>query len=615
MPRLKKIFSCLFLFFIVSLLAAPAKKISMLPQVCIFKGKNGTGTGFFLKVDKQNFIVTNNHVLLELDDVEIVDINGGKIPFFKAFVSPDRDLAYIPLQSFKGSSDVFQVHPAPTKIVPEQKVEALGNSLGQNVVVSAKGKFLGVGPGYIEVSTPFVPGNSGGPVILSGTNQVIGVATFLQVLDEPQVTTIGSRFEVKNFKPAIRRFATRIDDVHYSSFEKMTLSQIREDHKEFSKIQKLEKDILSILQEPITSDSVEKLQNYRYSIRNYISKRKWHSSFLKKTYEKKYQFIYDFLKKIFPGTEYEFSISPAERQKKLKEIWMKHLSSIQIKKDSGNFQMCGICRGHGNIALVEKKILDYKNDAVKTTCYLCAGKKKFQIRPARQYVLFTKSAIQELTSVIEKENRQICGYYLGSSSTASLFKEKFYKRRRWKVQHDGCFRVFSYPGNAHFRDAAETRFWFFGSKLMRVDLYFPIFDDKSALETEINFYRKYYPGDKNAIVHYLRSGKIVQHPQICSERFHKIRDLFFNLYNNPKKKGEMTPLKSPDGSRFPVSTLITNHEFQDPCGIYMAHRTLGRCICNYGHSETKKFLCLSLRHADFDLVKDLMQKRHSSVQF
>lgn len=609
---LKRIFLC---FLLAGMFSISAANLSMIPHVCILKGKNGSGTGFFLDVEGQLCIVTNNHVLLEIENVEITDINGKKIPYTYAYASPDRDLAFLPLKNKLSPGEVFSVHPNPGKIVPGYKVEALGNSLGQNVVVSAKGKFLGVGPDFIEVSAPFVPGNSGGPVILSGTNLVIGVATYLHILQQPQVTTIGSRFEVEPLKPAIRRFATRIDDVNYLSFEKLTLQQMRDDYKEFSKIQKLEEEILALLQSRITPDTEKRIKDFRYTIRRYVSQRKWNSSYLKKEYQKKHQFLEELLKKIFPGDEFQFSISSEDRKNKLIKIWQRHFSHIKFKKISAGFQLCGKCRGQGSTMTLQKNKKNLSALASET-CVVCNGKKKIPVYPPRQHALFSKKAIVELTSVIEQENRKISGYYLGSSATEALFKDKFYKRRRWDILYEGVFRIFRYPGNPHFSDAAETRFWFFGSKLMRVDLYFIISDEKSGIETEINFYNKYYSGDKKIAMQRLLHGNKVSHPHLSSERFHKSRDFFFCLYDKLKKEGSDSAAGGMAAkNHFSFSRYITDNDFQDPFGIYMNHRPFYECVCNYAKFDVKQYLCLSLYHTDYRMVRDLMQTRHSSITF
>ena len=87
--------SCFALYFCN---AAPPS--SLLQNVCIIKGENGSGSGFFLPFRNQWYVVTNNHVLLELKNPMILDVDGKKIDFDGAYLSPDRDLAYIPFKNY-----------------------------------------------------------------------------------------------------------------------------------------------------------------------------------------------------------------------------------------------------------------------------------------------------------------------------------------------------------------------------------------------------------------------------------------------------------------------------------------------------------------------------------
>ena len=630
MGNFKSFFIFILFLFSVVVLADP---VSMLPAVCILKGKNGAGTGFFAEIKGQLCIITNNHVLLELENVEIIDVNGKKISYDHALISPDRDLAYIPIRNYVVPGSLFQIHPAPEMTVPGTKVEALGNSLGGNVLVSAKGKFLGAGPGLIEVDAPFVPGNSGGPVILHKTDQVIGVATHAEIITNPEVTLIGSRYEVKLSKPAIRRFATRIDDIDLAKLERITVEQIRADYVEFSKITKIYQEIETILKSTIDPAALEKLSNLRFTFSKYRTTRKWYSTYLGKEYEKKYKLLDDFLKKIFPGDEYNFSIPQAERQEKLKKIWNRHRSDIRIKTKPVGFLSCPLCKGIGGQTQFMENAKSGKVEKFqisKTNCPLCNGQKKFPTRPAVQYAVFSKAAIGELTSVIEPEKREICGLRLGSDCVQSIARDKKYKKNNWRIVHDGCFRILRYPGNPTFPQAAETRFYFFGKKLMRVELYFPITNEKNAVSTEINFYKKYLPGGNvSDISTLLRYHQKIKHPLISNGRVHLTADVFSFFYNkmkNQRKMQAVSPQKQIFASRVPEKSVVNDYsyfpefiseeDFWDQCGTFMRHRTFGRgCICGKNGVEVKTYLQLTVSHPDYDFVKSLLKDSSAVIQF
>jgi hypothetical protein len=88
------------------------------------------------------------------------------------------------------------------------EVAVLGNADGQGVINTIVGKIVGIGPNLVEVDAPFVPGNSGSPIIHLKTGKVIGVATYY-VTNEYDLTT-----EKKLIRPVIRRFGYRLDGVN-----------------------------------------------------------------------------------------------------------------------------------------------------------------------------------------------------------------------------------------------------------------------------------------------------------------------------------------------------------------------------------------------------------------
>ena len=133
-------------------------------SVCIISGKNGDGSGFFTEIEGQNMVVTNNHVILEIKEAKITDVNGNEYKYDTIYSSPAVDLAIIPIdRNNLDERPNLQLHPSPDRINGNEEVIAYGNSLGAQVIVSQEGHFLGIGPDKIEVDAPFVKGNSGGP--------------------------------------------------------------------------------------------------------------------------------------------------------------------------------------------------------------------------------------------------------------------------------------------------------------------------------------------------------------------------------------------------------------------------------------------------------------------
>jgi serine protease Do len=143
-----------------------------------FKQK-GLGTGFI--IDKDGFIVTNNHVVQDADQITVVLNDEREFDAEIVGRDPHTDLALIKIDADKdlptarmGSSEKLQVG---------EWVAAIGSPFGleQTVtagIVSAKGRVIGSGPydDFIQTDASINPGNSGGPLI-NMNGEVVGINT------------------------------------------------------------------------------------------------------------------------------------------------------------------------------------------------------------------------------------------------------------------------------------------------------------------------------------------------------------------------------------------------------------------------------------------------------
>ena len=132
-------------------------------------------------VDPKGYVVTNNHVVAQADQILVRLKTGEELP--AKIVGRDKktdlalikveakdDLPYLPL----GDSDKMRVG---------DWVVAVGNPFGLEHtvtagIISAKGRFIGAGPydNFIQTDASINPGNSGGPLInLDG--EVVGINT------------------------------------------------------------------------------------------------------------------------------------------------------------------------------------------------------------------------------------------------------------------------------------------------------------------------------------------------------------------------------------------------------------------------------------------------------
>jgi serine protease Do len=156
---------------------------------------NSLGSGFI--VDTSGIVVTNNHVIADADEINVIMNDGTKIKAELVGVDKKTDIAVLKFKPVKpliavkfGDSDKLRLG---------EWVVAIGNpfSLGGTVtagIVSARNRDINSGPydSYIQTDAAINRGNSGGPLFnLDG--EVIGVNT---LIISPSGGSIGIGFAV-----------------------------------------------------------------------------------------------------------------------------------------------------------------------------------------------------------------------------------------------------------------------------------------------------------------------------------------------------------------------------------------------------------------------------------
>ncbi|MBF0481428.1 MAG: trypsin-like peptidase domain-containing protein, partial [Desulfovibrionaceae bacterium] len=140
--------------------------------------QRASGSGFLISAD--GFIVTNNHVVDEADEVKVT-LSGDDKPLTAKVVGRDAeaDLALIKIDGKTGLHFLEFADSDAAKV--GQWVLAIGNPFGlQNTVtkgiISATGRVIGAGPydNFIQTDASINPGNSGGPLITMD-GKVVGV--------------------------------------------------------------------------------------------------------------------------------------------------------------------------------------------------------------------------------------------------------------------------------------------------------------------------------------------------------------------------------------------------------------------------------------------------------
>jgi len=142
--------------------------------------REGQGSGFIISAD--GYILTNNHVVAEVDKITVVLKDGRKLDAKVIGTDEKSEVALIKVEAANlptvelGDSDELEVG---------EWVIAVGNPFGlaETVtvgVVSAKGRQIGITDGgyedFIQTDAAINPGNSGGP-LLNIDGKVVGINT------------------------------------------------------------------------------------------------------------------------------------------------------------------------------------------------------------------------------------------------------------------------------------------------------------------------------------------------------------------------------------------------------------------------------------------------------
>ncbi|MEW5734011.1 MAG: DegQ family serine endoprotease [Thermodesulfobacteriota bacterium] len=172
-----------------------------------FRHKTAMGSGFI--IDRDGYIVTNNHVVTGADKIEVKLSDGRKFDATVVGTDPKTDLALIKIAKPKelpvlpmGDSEALKVG---------QWVVAIGSPFGLDHtvtagIVSAKGRSIGTGPydDFIQTDASINPGNSGGP-LLDMDGRAVGINTAIMA----QGQGIGFAIPINMAKGIITQLKTK----------------------------------------------------------------------------------------------------------------------------------------------------------------------------------------------------------------------------------------------------------------------------------------------------------------------------------------------------------------------------------------------------------------------
>jgi len=176
--------------------------------------QQGTGSGFVL--DKAGHIITNNHVVADAEEVQVMFSDGTSVRARVIGTDPDSDLAVIKVDV--PSSELYPLVLGDSDSLEiGQRAIVVGNPYGLRGtltvgIISALGRSLPLGresevlgsrftiPELIQTDAAINPGNSGGP-LLDSQGQVIGVNTAY----DPDASGVGFAVPVNTVKRVVPR--------------------------------------------------------------------------------------------------------------------------------------------------------------------------------------------------------------------------------------------------------------------------------------------------------------------------------------------------------------------------------------------------------------------------
>jgi hypothetical protein len=174
-------------------------------SLVVVTGSAAAGSGFIVTLGGANYLVTNAHVAAGIRDAAFKTLHGTMVQGGAASVAVGEDIFCMAMGAGGRPFEVMQNVDANAAVGDD--VVVLGNAEGEGVVNTIIGRIVGIGPNLVEIDAPFVPGNSGSPIVHLKSGKVIGVATYT-VTNQYDLTT-NRRLK----RPIVRRFGYRLDSV------------------------------------------------------------------------------------------------------------------------------------------------------------------------------------------------------------------------------------------------------------------------------------------------------------------------------------------------------------------------------------------------------------------
>ncbi len=393
----------------------------------LVRSDDSSGSAFMAEFRGNRVIVTNAHVYLTSRNPRIVDINNRRFKVTEILGARERDLVLLGFEPPPGKKPpALRIIPDAGRVPLNTPVVAFGNALGEDVVTHCGGYLTGIGARKIEVTAPIVPGNSGGPIFVRGTRDVIGISTYL-VLVGKEWTTRGSRFEVTASKPVIRRFATRIDNLKTEELEPIDPAKIGAEIDVLEEFKKQMDRIFDLLRRHCSS-SGNFLHEMRVADRMAVAgkARRWQSSYMKRSFERQAKVLEalgEALADIFP----------------FEQLLRKHRGKFLVKRMEALRVKCFQCAGSRQISVYRQNPdfapgrLESRYLIHKTTCPSCGGTGFRTLRTAGWFFIPEGKLLAEVQRRFQPDGSRLAGIPLGVSCRELRRQLPWYRSRRRRI--------------------------------------------------------------------------------------------------------------------------------------------------------------------------------------
>jgi hypothetical protein len=203
---------------------------------------NGSaGSGFICEFRGKPALITNMHVVAGMRSPRFTKLDKSGV---QTYGTPSgavgHDILYYPLPPATPLPSLRAAPHVEDIATIGDDVFVLGNSEGARVITPLAGKIVGLGPDLVEVSSEFVPGNSGSPIIHAKSGMVIGIATYLSVRDRAWLSE-------ESGQPKIRRFGYRLDSV--KTWQPIEWNAFSKEQQELEKVRTLTGDLAKLLRD------------------------------------------------------------------------------------------------------------------------------------------------------------------------------------------------------------------------------------------------------------------------------------------------------------------------------------------------------------------------------